>query len=499
MSISYNNQNNPKEIILTDEITDLSETTWILNDYLGVLTPDGQNANRITTDEIYSIKFKIYYSASDYEGLDKYSIGWTNTGYYDVHQIFYTNQYNDKTYVYVYDSTNAWKQQYGYDYKTIYITGGSDKKNTKLINWLKRNATLVSRHDINCIKYTDDNNVDTTIWSKPISVSANITDKFGTISISNTITDNSEPTFGNRSNISNTTTSASMNSYWGDSLNITVTSESVAGYDYTFQGLKITLINKNHQEVDKQYIYTENATYNILSSVNFNYISIDTGYTRAVVHYTLTVKLDVQPATMFNSSIVITKNPTGEVTTYTQDGTYDLTRFSSGNLDNIEYSYTINGYPSVKSDVVNIEIRLINTSYIKPDNYTFTPSSGSSGLNINLTGSDIAKNQIVKLYTDNVNMNNYVWCSFDIHTPAQQPGDGPKGGCDVYVTSKYSFLNEHLYVLKGAHDRYGEYISAVSTNNPNTKYVRLTDLRPDRWERLDLIFEKVPTFYITKQ
>lgn len=98
-------------------MTDLTNTTWILNNdlssatYIGIVyidfTSNNTTFNRIDTDEIESDGLLVY--------------GATNT------RITVYNSFN-----------NGWVEQ---AYRTIEITGGTDATNSTLISWLEANAT----------------------------------------------------------------------------------------------------------------------------------------------------------------------------------------------------------------------------------------------------------------------------------------------------------------------------------------------------------------------
>ena len=105
-------------------VTDLTNTTWILNNdlhsatYIGIknifFVSNNSNFARIDTDEIESDGILVYgFAGSNTEVYNVFSGGWTNQAY-----------------------------------RTIKITGGTDVSNTELINWLVTNATQLVVSDL---------------------------------------------------------------------------------------------------------------------------------------------------------------------------------------------------------------------------------------------------------------------------------------------------------------------------------------------------------------
>ncbi len=353
---------------------------------------------------------------------------------------------------------------------------------------------ILNNEDVKCVKIIDENGVSSTAWSKPITIEIAETEtSFGKITSTAVATSYSDA-IGIRGSISNATY-GTFQAYWGDTLNIQPISENIPGYNYTFIETEVSLY-KNSTEISTS---TTLSNYNILSYVDFNTIKLNSKYTRTVAHFTLNVEFDtLYSLNMFeNQKIEITKNPTGEKTNYTSSGTYDLTRFSSGDLDNIEYSYDINGYAHIKDNATSISIETLpydfDNNYIKPDNYTLTiyTSSTSESLRHN----DIAKNQTAKLVASNIDLTTKI-CDIEIHTPARGPGEINSGGCYLIVENNYTFNGEDRFVLKSAFLNDDEIFAQPVAYNPHAKYVALTGLRVDGYTYVSLKFEKVPQLFI---
>ena len=115
----------------TSSISDLTNTTWIINN-----SPDVQVT---MSEEIYNISFNSNNTSFVKFGI-VYDIG-SDTGDGPLNQglnYYYDSYSSDK----VYNSrTNIWNND---AYKTIEITGGTDVTNATLISWLEANATNIT-------------------------------------------------------------------------------------------------------------------------------------------------------------------------------------------------------------------------------------------------------------------------------------------------------------------------------------------------------------------
>lgn len=123
------------DILPEPTLSDLTGTTWILND-----TFDESNITPVTAGEgAFAINFTS--SVDSYNEIAFYD-------YDDDGHMRWGVQYNDTT-----SPVAFWDSDYGSwdptdDYRTITITGGSDATNAGLIAWLVLNATQVSVTDL---------------------------------------------------------------------------------------------------------------------------------------------------------------------------------------------------------------------------------------------------------------------------------------------------------------------------------------------------------------
>lgn len=96
-------------------VTDLTGTTWILNNSIMTRSSGYYNINFTNNNASYT------------------NINWTYLDDDDFFALYYGS-----TNVYVYSGGPIWNSE---NYKTIQITGGTDATNSNLISWLQNNAT----------------------------------------------------------------------------------------------------------------------------------------------------------------------------------------------------------------------------------------------------------------------------------------------------------------------------------------------------------------------
>lgn len=140
------------EPIPTEEITDLTGTTWYLNENISVADLHDESADNYSNDyhsNSYNISFvneaQEYYS--DLTCKPPFINGTAIlNGKYNL------NYRNDLVYS---ESDNSWLRSFGINDRTIIILGGTDVTNSNLIAWFQSNATRITiNRTSNIIEFT---------------------------------------------------------------------------------------------------------------------------------------------------------------------------------------------------------------------------------------------------------------------------------------------------------------------------------------------------------
>lgn len=129
------NANKRVEVKAENTLTDLTNTTWQLNDTLSNLTPSGRD---IVND-------------AGQQWTEYYAITFTSNSvtYYEIdfiRNVSINIAYRGPTNITVYNYTsNTWANN---NYKLVKFVGGTNTTNTNLINWLFNNATQITITDL---------------------------------------------------------------------------------------------------------------------------------------------------------------------------------------------------------------------------------------------------------------------------------------------------------------------------------------------------------------
>ena len=113
-------------------ITDLTGTTWLINNYLGF------------GDGIFATTFNLTFTSNNKNYTQFYTNdeGTSESWIFEISYATSNNEWDNVYFYRVYDGedydTTQWIDQ---TYRTITITGGTDATNSNLIAWLQANAT----------------------------------------------------------------------------------------------------------------------------------------------------------------------------------------------------------------------------------------------------------------------------------------------------------------------------------------------------------------------